>query len=156
MSGGRAEAVDRPTVEFERTGRRWRGMEAWRASSGHGLAYFVPLERGRPVSSDEEDRRALLEPGRTLAELQPGELEALLAAAAPLTPTERRLTTRDGDLWLVQEAGPVWAESGGVAEGATGLVCTRLTGPPERRGLPGDGISSLPEEELLARLGRGT
>lgn len=148
MSGSRERGRERPEVELEREGRRWRALEAWRARSGHGLAYFVPLDEGDPLEADAEDRRALLDPDRRLPKMRPAELEALWARAVPLTGTERRLAAPDGELWLVQCVGPVWAE-GDVAEGATGLLATRLTAAPERRRLSGARLSELTGEELL-------
>lgn len=147
---------DRPadrTRTLEARGRRWLALEAWRFGSGDGLLYFVPLRDGEPSSDDREDRRALLEAGRELAELEAGELEDLLAGAVPLTRTERRLADREGRLWLAQSEGPVWAE-GEVAAGLTGLVFTPLTGAWERRRGPGDGLAGLSEEDLRVRLER--
>lgn len=132
---------------------RWLALEAWRARSGHGLLYFLPLEDEAPAAADRGDRRAALDPGRELADLETAELEELLAGARPLTGTERRLVDRDGAVWLVQSSGPVWAE-GETAEGLTGLVFTRLTGPEERVTAPGGHAGRTSTEELLVRLGR--
>lgn len=137
----------------EAEGRRWLALQPWRAGTGHGLAYFLALEAGEPSPDDRSDRRALLNPGRDLDTLPPAELEALLAGASPLTWTERRLAGADGEAWLVQSAGPVWAESD-VAMGLTGLVFTRLTGPPERHVLAGGGVAERSDEELWERLER--
>lgn len=137
----------------EAEGRRWLALQPWRAGTGHGLAYFLALEDGEPSPDDRRDRRALLEPECELDALTPAELDPLLAGASPLTWTECRLAGADGEAWLVQSSGPVWAE-GEVAAGLTGLVFTRLTGPPERHVLSGAGVAERSDEELWERLER--
>jgi hypothetical protein len=95
-------------------------VEAWRAASGHGLAFFLPGLR-----------RAVLEPGTHLSELIPDELSELAGKAVPLTATEAVIDAPDGRRWLAQARGPVWAGAGTTA-GLCGTVFTSLDGPFER------------------------
>lgn len=117
-------------------GRTWRVVEAWRGSSGWGLAYFVALDAEDPSSDDRLDRRAVLEPEEDLAALDEADLAGRVEGGAGLTSTERRIVDDDGRPWLVQSRGPVWAE-GEVAAGLTSLLFTALDGPAER--VPAEG-----------------
>lgn len=141
----------RARVRLEAEGGSWLVIEAWRAISGHALVYLLPLDGGAPPADDRRDRRAVLEPGRELADLDAAAREALASGGAPLTPTERRFTDKEGETWLAQCSGPVWAE--GVADGLTGIVFTRLTGGHERR-LLRNGRPDLTVDELRSALGR--
>lgn len=116
---------------------RWRALTAWRGRGDVGLLYFIRLEDGAPSDRADEDRRASLEPGEQLADLGDDELRRRLSDGTPLTGTERRFRAPDGELWLAQSVGPVWAE-GDVAAGLTGVVFTALEGEPRR--LTGDGV----------------
>jgi len=98
-----------------------------------GLGYFVcpGPEEGKPGAPD---RRVVLPPGRSLADLDGQEVAALWEGAAPLTDSERRFPDDGGELWLAQATGPVWSDSG--ANDAIGfrLVClTRDCAPVEIR-----------------------
>lgn len=127
----------------------FRAVVAWRGrSSDRGLLYFVALEGEGPDPDDRRDRRALLEPGRALADLSDGELRERLEEGAPLTDTERRFRAPDGRLWLAQSIGPVWAADEDPAEGSTGLLLTSLEGPHERLRAPGAHAGQLEEDEL--------
>lgn len=126
---------DDRTVETENG--RWRALTAWRGRGDVGLLYFLRLEDGAPSERADEDRRASLEPGERLADLGDDELRRRLSDGTPLTATERRFRGPDGELWLAQSVGPVWAE-GDVAAGLTGVVFTALEGEPRR--LVGDGV----------------
>ena len=117
---------DRPRRQFEAEHASWLAIDAWRSAAGLGLCYLVRLENGAPTEDDREDRRAPLEPTQRLDVLEDETLHALWAAGVSLTATERRITDSEGDLWLVRNTGPVWAE-GGVAEGATGALFRCLT-----------------------------
>lgn len=134
---------------LEADGRAWRVVEAWRASGGLGLVYFLPLEDGEVPEDDREDRRAALEPGETVEGLEPGTLRQRLAEATALTETERRFRAPDGRPWLVQSVGPVWSD--GVASGLTGLLFTALEGPPARARTGGGHAGELTDEELERR-----
>lgn len=104
-------------------------LEVARAPSGLGLGYFMAGDRTR-------DRRVALDPGLTLDGLDDAAVERLWSEAAPLTVTERRFETPDGEAWLAQAVGPVWGE--GAAAGLTGLRLTCLTSeraPLQRAGL---------------------
>lgn len=145
MSGAGGRRSRRLDVE----GEAWSACEAWRGGSGWGVVYFVALGPDGAAGDDRRDRRALLEPGAGLADLDDAGLTSLLGGAAGLTSTERRFRDVDGRAWLAQSRGPVWAE-GGVAEGLTGLVFTSLEGPFERvESADGDGLD---REGLAVRL----
>lgn len=140
--------MERQRRELETEGRRWRAVEAWRSTSGSVLVHFLPLgDDGEPAADDRLDRRAGLEKGRRLDELEDGELEERLAAGTPLTPTERRFRAPDGRAWLAQSVGPVWAEDG-VAEGLTGVLFSALEGEPRRARGPGDHVGEASRERL--------
>jgi len=145
----RAEARERParTVEIDGGEIAFRAVEAWRAPGGPALCYFVRLESGEPGAGDREDRRAALDPGRTLTDLDRAELRDLLDGAAPLTATERRFRAPDGRFWLAQSVGPVWAEES-AAEAVTGVRFTSLEGELERLEGPGGHVGRASEEEL--------
>lgn len=134
---------------LEADGRSWRVVEAWRASDGPGLLYFLPLEDGEVRAEDREDRRAALEPGETVEGLEAGTLGERLEAATALTETERRFRAPDGRPWLVQSVGPVWSD--GIASGLTGLLFTALEGPPARARTGGGHAGELSEAELARR-----
>lgn len=116
---------------------RWRAVVAWRGRGDLGLLYFLRLADGSPSDRAEEDRRASLEPGERLRDLDVDELRRRLSVGTPLTGTERRFRAPDGELWLAQSVGPVWAD-GDVAAGLTGVVFTALEGEPRR--ISGDGV----------------
>lgn len=141
--------------EFDHHGVRWRAVFGWRGAGGRGLCYFVPLEAGTPTGDDRRDRRATLEPGEDFDEVSDERLAELLDGGTALTGTERRLTDRDGALWLVQSSGPVWAE-GDVAAGLTGIVLTRLGGDPLRLERPTGDASGADREDLLRIVARAT
>lgn len=136
---------------LEVDGRSWRAVEAWRAESGSGLLYFLPLaeDREAPGDDDREDRRAALEPGESVEGLDRETLEERLLEGTPLTVTERRIRAPDGRPWLVQSVGPVWAED--VASGLTGLLFTALEGPHARAASGGGHAGEMSEAELYAR-----
>ena len=138
----------RSTRVVENGEASFRAVVAWRGrSSDRGLLYFVALDGEGADPDDRRDRRALLEPGRALADLSDGELRERLEGGAPLTDTERRFRAPDGRLWLAQSIGPVWADED-PAEGATGLLLTSLEGPHERLRAPGAHASEMEEDEL--------
>lgn len=143
--------MERGARVLEADGRAWRAVEAWRAESGAGLVYFLPLaERGEEVLDDDRaDRRAALEPGETVEGLEEGALRERLGRATPLTVTERRFRAPDGRPWLAQSVGPVWAED--VASGLTGLLFTALDGPSSRIRSGGGHAGEMSEAELEAR-----
>lgn len=135
---------------LEAEGRRWRAMEAWRAESGPGLVYFLPLDEGAEVEEgDREDRRAALEPGETVQGLEEEALRERLGRATALTGTERRFRAPDGRLWLAQSVGPVWADA--VASGLTGVLFTALEGPAERASAAGGHAGEMSDGELAER-----
>lgn len=140
--------MERASRELEDGERRWRAVEAWRASSGSVLLYFLPLrEDGEVAPDDRLDRRAAPEPDRRLPDLDPAELEDLLAGATPLTETERRFRAPDGEPWLAQSVGPVWAEED-VAGGATGVLFTALAGEARRVRGKGGHVGEASAERL--------
>lgn len=145
-----ADGAPRPERDVQSEAGRYRAVEAWRSSDGHGLCYFLPLEpEGSAVAPDDRgDRRAALDPSEALDSLTSGELTALLEEAVPLTPTERRFRAPDGRLWLGQSEGPVWAEGGGAAEGLTGVLFTSLEGAARRGRSDGGHVGRMSEEEL--------
>lgn len=136
---------------LEADGRSWRVVEAWRAESGPGLVYFLPLEDDGEVvgRDDREDRRAALEPEETVEGLSARELSERLSRATPLTVTERRFRAPDGRSWLAQSVGPVWSE--GTASGLTGLLFTALEGPAARFRAGGGHVGEMAEGELERR-----
>ena len=131
---------------IEKGGSAYEAHAAWSAADGTTLCYFAALEdeSGR---GDRADRRALLESGESLSDLDDDRLGELLAEGAPLTATERRLETPDGGRWLAQSTGPVWAE--GVAAGLTGVLFTDLRGSGERHRVGSGPIAGLAEDRLL-------
>lgn len=143
--------VERATRTVEREGDAYLATEAWRGASHHGLCYFVKLEApgGAPDPDDTGDRRASLAPSERLDDLSERRLAGLLDGAVPLTVTERRFEAPDGRLWLAQNVGPVWAESG-VAEGTTAVLFTSLQGPPIRVEAEGGHVGRAGTGELVA------
>ena len=132
----------RPRVEVTVEGESMVLVEAARSASGLGLGYFLSPDRDR-------DRRVALDPGTTVGGLDPASIERLWSEAAPLTVTERRFDTPDGDAWLAQSVGPVWGD--GAAAGLTGVRISCLTSsrrPIERAGIA---LESLDDDDL-ARL----
>ncbi|MDT8436391.1 MAG: hypothetical protein RRA92_06500 [Gemmatimonadota bacterium] len=95
-------------------------VELRRGPSGLGLVVFLP-----------GGRRAVLEPGVTLADLDDGARRELESGAAPLTPTEALFEDPDGAWWLAQATGPAWAEEGAAAD-IVGTRFTRLDGSGRR------------------------
>lgn len=128
---------------------RWRALEACRGRGGVGLLYFLPLADDQPADRPGDDRRASLEPDERLEGLDEGELRRRLDAGTRLTATERRFRAPDGDLWLAQNVGPVWAGRG-VAEGLTGVVFTALEGVERRVAGDGGHVGEVDEAELVA------
>ena len=115
------------------------------AEGGHTLVVLLP-----------GGRRTALSPG---IQREESTAEDLLAAARPLTMTER-VVTAHGAAWLVQASGPVW--SGGAAADSCGLVFTALDGTMRRvsragllpGSLPGDAeLGELLEQALAAQNG---
>jgi hypothetical protein len=119
-------AAERPRREFDVDQDRWLAIDAWRDTGDLGLCYFVPLERGTPAADDRNDRRATLEPGQTLSDLDLEDLAALWSAGVGLTDTERRFAGPDDTLWLARNTGPVWAE-GSAASDSTGALLRCLS-----------------------------
>lgn len=142
--------MSRENRVVETGGGRWRAAEAWRGRGGVGLLYFVALADGEPTGDREGDRRASLEPDEQLGDLSKDALLERLEAGTPLTDTERRFRAPDGDLWLAQSVGPVWAEDD-VAEGLTGIVFTALEGETRRATGAGGHVGEAGEAELVAR-----
>lgn len=143
--------MERQRREFEARERRWRAVEAWRSSTGSVLVHLLPLapDSDGPAGDDRLDRRAGLEPGRRLAELDDEELPGLLERGTPLTATERRFRAPDGRPWLAQSVGPVWAE-GGVAEGLTGVLFSSLAGDVRRVRAAGGHVGEADAERLAS------
>ncbi len=143
--------MERQRREFEAEGRPWRAVEAWRSRRGTALVYFLPLAgpEGEPAEDDRLDRRAGLEAGRRLGELEDGELEDLLGSGTPLTGTERRFRGPDDRPWLAQSVGPVWADED-VARGLTGVRFTALAGGERRVRGPGGHVGRASDERLAA------
>lgn len=141
----------RPHRAIEGPDGRWLAVEAWRGEGGHGLCHLFRLRDGETVEDDREDRRAALEPGERLEELEPERAAELVAAATPLTETERRFRDADGRAWLAQNSGPVWAGPG-VAAGLTGIVFTALEGGGRRVEAPGGHVADLSPADLARRL----
>jgi len=131
------------TLEID--GRTVQVLEAWRAPSGLGLAYFVV------ENAEELDRRSVLEVGEELAVMPDDVLEVRWAGAARLTPTERRLVDRESRLWLVQGLGPVWAE-GGTAADAVGMRVRCLSEALPSLDLTGVRPDQISNAELLEAL----
>ncbi len=148
-----SELPQRQIREVDYGGVSWRAIEAWRGRGGHALCYLLRIESEQAAADDREDRRATLEPGEELTALSEDRLDALVAGAAPLTKTERRIVDAAGVPWLAQASGPVWAE-GGVAAGLAGVVFTRLQGPFQRLAARDDHATAATTERLLALLER--
>lgn len=142
--------MKREEREIASDGQRWRASVARRGPSGHALVYFVPLEDGEAAADDRRDRRAGLEPGRQLFDLEDDELEDRLEEGTPLTGTERRFRAPDGRLWLAQNVGPVWADED-PAEGTTGIVFTSLEGAAERLAAADGHLDRMSASELADR-----
>ena len=140
---GREE--DRPRREIRLDGVRWRVFDAWRSPSGKGLAYFMSLD-GPP------DRRAVLDPGDELRAMDEERLAALLHESAALTETERRIADADGEIWLVQAVGPVWAEGGSAADaiGTRARCISRARGIRELAGREPAALSENEWADFLA------
>lgn len=151
MTGERTRERDRREVRAD--GVAWLAMEGWRGRAGHGLCYLVRLEGREPAADDRGDRRAALEPGERLSELDEERTATLVAASVPLTETERRFSDASGHMWLAQNSGPVWA-GGDVASGLTGIVFTRLDGDFLRVEAPGGHVAGLGVPDLQAHLHR--
>lgn len=142
--------MSRDSRTLEIGSERWRALEAWRGRGGVGLLYFVPLEDGEVRGDGSSDRRASLGPEERLAELGEDELRARCESGTALTGTERRFRSPEGDLWLAQSVGPVWAE-GGVAEGITAVLFTALEGEPRRVETAGGHVGRMSSAELVSR-----
>ena len=137
----------RAARRLEVAGTVYEAFAAWTSAGGLTLCYFMALGDESAGTVDRNDRRAVLEPAGDLAELSEGRLLELLAAAVPLTETERRFETPGDGSWLAQNVGPVWAE--GVAAGLTGILFSDLAGSAERRQVAGGPIADLSEAELI-------
>ncbi|MFQ5680078.1 MAG: hypothetical protein ACE5HP_11545 [Gemmatimonadota bacterium] len=131
---------------FPAADEEWLAIEGWRTTEDQGLCYFLHLADGRPDADDRTDRRALLESGERLGEMEEARLRELLAGAVPLTETERRLVDPSGEVWLAQSTGPVWAGEA-VAEGMTGILFLSLESG-KRLGCGDGSLAGLSEEEL--------
>lgn len=105
---------------------------------GHSLVVFIP-----------SGRRSALAPGARLEDARVAELES---SAVPMTATET-LVDLDGDTWLVQSSGPVWAEA--AAADSAGLVFTALDGSGRRVSLSGLAPGPLPDQSELAAVLKG-
>lgn len=116
-----ANAGERPRRGFEVDQEGWLAIDAWRASGDLGLCYMVPLEGGVPAANDRNDRRAALEPGQALSDLDVEDLVTLWSAGVGLTDTERRFAGPDDALWLARNTGPVWAD-GATAGDSAGVL----------------------------------
>ncbi len=126
-------------------GETYRACVAWRGrETGYGLLYFHPVTE---AAGDREDRRALLAPSEGSGELTDMRLRELFEAARPLTVTERRFTAADGQRWLAQNRGPVWAQRT-AAEGHTGVVLTSLEDEVQRLSSPGRHVAEMSDDEL--------
>lgn len=144
---------ERPTRTFERDGERWRAIDAWRGTGGLGLLYFLRLDGDRPLDDDRADLRGVLEPGARIEEASAERLAELLDPARPLTETERRIVDATGDLWLVQNTGPVWAEQEAAAD-TTGVRFRPLTRDGPTIAVPGAHVRDLTPDHLVRRLER--
>lgn len=109
----------RPVREVCVDGGRVRLVEAWRAPSGLGLAYFL----ADPGPESLADRRAGLPAGTGVSDLSEDAVRELWEGAAPLTATEVRFEDSRGDSWLAQATGPAWSESGAADAVGVRLVC---------------------------------
>ena len=89
---------------------------------------------------------ALIVAGVAVDELADEDLPALWDRAAPLTVTERRFATADGDAWLAQAFGPAWGE--GAAAGAVGVRVTCLTSERPIRTAAGVRIGDMDDAAL--------
>ncbi len=102
----------------------WNVWDAGRVQSGLGLAWFAPAKGDGAASATEstagaggvEDRRALLQPDHDLSTMDGETLAELWENSRPLTPTERRITGPDGEVWLAQGTGPAWADARAARE----------------------------------------
>lgn len=144
---------ERPSRAFEHRGERWRAIDAWRGRGGLGLLYFVRLVEDRPGDDDRTDRRAALDPDVRVDEASEQALRERLDAARPLTETERRIADAGGDLWLVQNTGPVWAEDEAAAD-ATGIRFRPLTREGPAIAVPGGHLRDRSPTDLAGRLER--
>jgi PAS domain-containing protein len=134
----------RPSREVTVGDRSLTLIDASRSATGLGLAYFIAPDRA-------DDRRAVLEPGVDVADLDDEAAAELWSGAAPLTQTERRFSGPNGEAWLAQSTGPVWGE--GAAAGITGLRLVCLTaerGPVEAHDV---NLGSLDDEGLADLIG---
>lgn len=139
---------ERRAREVEAGDARYRAVVAWRGrTSGLGLLYFLAMDGDAPHPDDRGDRRAPLDPGRSLDDIPEEELAEALEGGTPLTGTERRFRAPDGRLWLAQGVGPVWADED-PAEGSTGLLLTALEGPVRRLEAEGGHPGRMDEGEL--------
>lgn len=149
--------MSRDSRTLEIGSERWRALEAWRGRGGVGLLYFLPVEDGEARPDGSSDRRASLGPGERLDDLDEDDLAARLESGTALTVTERRFRSPEGELWLAQSVGPVWAE-GDVAEGTTAVLFTALEGEPRRLETAGGHVGRMSAAELTscwrAALGR--
>lgn len=139
------KGAPRPRAELSVAGEAWDVFDAWRTAGGLGLAYFVRRDR------EGGDRRAVLEEGARLEAMDETELARLWESAVALTSTERRFLDAEGEVWLVQGTGPLWA-SGGSAADTTGVRarCVSAERPiAVRRGVGPDDVS---DAELLERV----
>ncbi|MDX1393736.1 MAG: hypothetical protein R3195_05075 [Gemmatimonadota bacterium] len=133
--------VNRPRRSVSAEGDEWTLVDAWRSGTGLGLGYFL-------AASAVDDRRVVLEPGRTLESLEEGEIGRLLEGSAPLTTTERRFGDSGGRAWLAQSFGPVWGE--GVASGLTGLRIVCLTAEEPAVEVMDARLEDLSDDDLAA------
>jgi hypothetical protein len=130
--------------------RKYEARVPWRSSSGLGLCFFVALDSEVPAEADRADRRAALERGQNLDSMSDAELAERLETGSVLTNTERRFEAPDGESWLAQNIGPVWAE--GAAAGLTGVLFTSLSGSGQRWRTAAGHIGALRASELVGLL----
>lgn len=119
---------------------RHGAVQALRAASGLSLVVFP-----------EEGLRATLPEGRRLADLEGAEAAELREHATGLTATER-VIEREGEPWLVQQAGPAWAEPDEASADLCGMIFTRLDGSAERHAVSGRPPGPLPADGELRRM----
>lgn len=115
----------RPSVRGEAGGRSWTLIDAWRSEDGLGLGYFAAGREGA-WEDPALDRRVALPAELNVGEVDEETFVSLWENARGLTPTERRIASDDGHLWLAQATGPAWARES-AARDALGVRLRCLT-----------------------------